>query len=786
MSSALRDEVDGVAGCRQKPAMMLRVDRGGAGVTRGQWTALRAGLGTNTELDAPPTAPLSEPGGGGAMTDRSEVRKKRNSTIYLEMRRRNLVEEFQCATTTTTDSAPTNAAEAQTVGPAHRRAATEEAGAGFGQPAGGSPVVPPLDLARLGAPGEDGKKASDGTRDVWAPRIARTLMNLEKESKPSGGRAQSARKSVEFAPAKKSALPDAARHGKRPMKPPEELKPALEGLALRHKPQPKERPPPTEEHHVLLDQFKHQEGCKICEGLFTHHTLPDGSCVHYYHPPKPVVDELEIKVEGAPEPPSTLQITGIRLPPPPEVLAALIKVSPQAPEPFRPPPEAAPRPPAHALRVPEHDCPDAACCSRHGELQHFHTQFRAYEVLERHVEFRVPGGGQASKKGVWSIDDSIFKPRMRQHLAMTDTKRTYHLMFEQDWKWLNSRKAFVENVISGNEFASLSYTTDIKNTLKGYYHELVDYFSYFQGTEAAYGLDLETFIVCFNELGLVNPEIELATEAKIRDMFHEVKYRSNPEYVKEDPTMIRFEFLEAFVFVCVHTTKAWTRDVCSAMDFVIETVVRPNVADEMRINNNMFRADRLYIQSTEKIFTRHEDFLTSVHSYCSNQHPRMQQKQIRRFIEEIGLVNPVYSFFNLEDAGLLMHRSCLKVINDHDYGENMMSLDFLDFLEFLGRMADLMSLPPSDDILVTGCETGTLKEYFLAVRKKQITPIARRRSADILKLATRSLAQKLAPIIHLMIHSFCSRFQLDPDMPNLEAQLVIELKSAKVSGMSFS
>ncbi|KAK3268302.1 hypothetical protein CYMTET_23184 [Cymbomonas tetramitiformis] len=250
------------------------------------------GLGTNTELDAPPTAPLSEPGGGGAMTDRSEVRKKRNSTIYLEMRRRNLVEEFQCATTTTTDSAPTNAAEAQTVGPAHRRAATEEAGAGFGQPAGGSPVVPPLDLARLGAPGEDGKKASDGTRDVWAPRIARTLMNvrptsrggagqgspsprppskakpakpqsargksgggsvgggslqLEKESKPSGGRAQSARKSVEFAPAKKSALPDAARHGKRPMKPPEELKPALEGLALRHKPQPKERPPPTEE-----------------------------------------------------------------------------------------------------------------------------------------------------------------------------------------------------------------------------------------------------------------------------------------------------------------------------------------------------------------------------------------------------------------------------------------------------------------------------------------------------------------------------------------------------------
>ena len=44
------------------------------------------------------------------------------------------------------------------------------------------------------------------------------------------------------------------------------------------------RPPPKNPiPFVQLSKFDHVDGCKICEGLFPHFKLPDGSYTHYYH-----------------------------------------------------------------------------------------------------------------------------------------------------------------------------------------------------------------------------------------------------------------------------------------------------------------------------------------------------------------------------------------------------------------------------------------------------------------------------------------------------------------------
>lgn len=80
----------------------------------------------------------------------------------------------------------------------------------------------------------------------------------------------------------------------------------------------------------VLDLFKHTDGCKCCEGLYEHFPLPSGERVHYYCPTKRVLDETPFPMEPCPSPPLCVSLTGLALPPLPQVVRFAALSSPSA------------------------------------------------------------------------------------------------------------------------------------------------------------------------------------------------------------------------------------------------------------------------------------------------------------------------------------------------------------------------------------------------------------------------------------------------------------------------
>ena len=51
--------------------------------------------------------------------------------------------------------------------------------------------------------------------------------------------------------------------------------------------------------HVHLCKFDHVEGAKLCESLYNHYRLPDGTMVHYYHRDE-LMEKLVVRVAEQP------------------------------------------------------------------------------------------------------------------------------------------------------------------------------------------------------------------------------------------------------------------------------------------------------------------------------------------------------------------------------------------------------------------------------------------------------------------------------------------------------
>ena len=173
---------------------------------------------------------------------------------------------------------------------------------------------------------------------------------------------------------------------------------------------------------VRLARFEHVPGCKVCEGMYKHYTLPDGRMMHYYH--DDVLNELVLDhVVQPPAYPLGLREIGLidGLPPPPPAVRPVEEDIPSRYVPHAP--IGTPQPKSVSLPAPERlqfevsgPLPPVAhepC----GCVLNWWIAVCCEQVYEEVEEVKSVAPEPKKPEKPWSLYRSIFYPRLKESYA---------------------------------------------------------------------------------------------------------------------------------------------------------------------------------------------------------------------------------------------------------------------------------------------------------------------------------------------------------------------------------
>ena len=112
-------------------------------------------------------------------------------------------------------------------------------------------------------------------------------------------------------------------------------------------------------------------------------------------------------------------------------------------------------------------------------------------------------------------------------------------------------------------------------------------------------------------------------------------------------------------------------------------------------------------------------------------------------LSESGLY---HRYFTVREARLSFLWSRMRCLDDHSTAkayQRSRSLTFLEFIEALGRVADLVSPPPPEEMVASGCVSGTPSAEYYRRGLDQAMYLGDRPSAAIGAPKTRMLDEKI-------------------------------------------
>ena len=92
--------------------------------------------------------------------------------------------------------------------------------------------------------------------------------------------------------------------------------------------------------------------------------------------------------------------------------------------------------------------------------------------------------------------------------------------------------------------------------------------------------------------------------------------------------------------------------------------------------------------------------------------------------------------------------------------DRLTSLSFIDFLEYIARIADAISPPSRTELVALGCAKGSMRDYIQKSNAGTIPTLPRRQSRGVAGTATRFLHEKLETVIWTMLETLCEKYQV--------------------------
>jgi len=379
------------------------------------------------------------------------------------------------------------------------------------------------------------------------------------------------------------------------------------------------------------------------------------------------------------------------------------------------------------------------------------------------------------EKPPWHIDHSIFAPRKAESdaKAYLDNRLVKTKRLATDWARACSKQKFKKVVMSADADASTeedlkAELDEVRAAFERNYDTLFCGFNYFcmSGSdigEDAYSLGFNQWSAFLADCEIPEPDSKLCRASDLDTAFivtnFEEDKKSEMNQENDDRALMGFEFLEIIVRVAVakYIKSGKCGDVSEAVEILCTECIAPNLCPEAVLIPNAFREQRLYFEEIAEVYEEHEDFLKALYQFYANYSGQkmMQMEGFILFCEQCALLGPKTGVSKRE-AKLIYAWSQMQVSDEIKKRQKLISLSFVDFLEALGRMAELIS-PPTEE---------RLEEYFHATNPAgTLTPIweyfqecpeedaeeTRRASTEFTAPKTRPLRVKIEGLLEMMV-----------------------------------
>jgi len=480
-----------------------------------------------------------------------------------------------------------------------------------------------------------------------------------------------------------------------------------------------------EDSRPTLTLFEHVQGSRVCEGMFPSYQLPNGKMAYMYYNGGLLLDEMAVDAVQPPPRPSTVPQALQQAMPLADVLNLIAKPPGSAPPfiPYKPVPYLVPLPGKHTLPV---KAPFKYSASAFGDLREDNLQLiiQAKRIIKTQTQMYVEDieVKVVEEREPWTLPMSIFKPRLKESDARNffDTPAALEKMFERDWQRVCTKEKFTSMLArehKGNKSTEKDEATMLKevhDVLLEYYQTWYSAFIYFAagGSGDPYHMTLNSFTTYLDECQVADPESPSIKRSDCDTIFIVCNFqpdkKSHEAQVNVENALMRYEFLESIVRagIAKYGKGVATDDVAEAVRMILAQNIAPNLTPAGRHVANDFRTERLYTEEVDMVFKRHQVLLKAIYSRYRLKPAggglRTKMLKLEGWNQLMQDVHFLDSHYTIQDAILTFLWSRMFVLDEIKDYSRYTSLTFIDFLEALGRAADMKSLPNPEDLEAAG------------------------------------------------------------------------------------
>ncbi|KAK3234806.1 hypothetical protein CYMTET_54954, partial [Cymbomonas tetramitiformis] len=523
--------------------------------------------------------------------------------------------------------------------------------------------------------------------------------------------------------------------------------------------------------------FKHVDGCQFCLGLFEHYELPTGELVHVYGPrgvpvtiAQTEMSEPNVGMLGAAGKDTLAGVLQSTLPDPSALLEALVS-SPEGGEIGL---KAATERGPVDIMVPEegYNMLDSLLEGLRGSNVHLLLEVtdKDSDVIHQALEqIKKQESVEELDEGEWTLETSIFAPRKEESecKGFYDPKVILEKMFEIDFANMIAKER-VRKMLTGA-------ADKVHYAMIRHYDVLARAFDSYCviGSGDNFTMQLNGFGQFCTDCNIADPKSKYVQRGHCDTCFVATNYT---EFGKQDDkkknfgddSLVRHEFMEVILRLAVkkflegqYSGKLTGEQIRAAISRCFTECIIPNMQPEVAHDRNFWREKRLYKQEVDQVFQPHKTLLLAFFDFYKSPGHRWNR---RMAIEDFQLF--IYQSNLMIDHGVSQHdieiafvMSRLWISDPVTHPVKNTTLSFVDFLEALGRIADIVSPPDAALLLREGFGEYSHRptyDYFQALIYSSMDPLKQRDSAGAMtNTFTRPLHVKLQQVLEIIIYMQC-------------------------------
>ena len=277
----------------------------------------------------------------------------------------------------------------------------------------------------------------------------------------------------------------------------------------------------------------------------------------------------------------------------------------------------------------------------------------------------------------------------------------------KDWDRLTKQRVFVE--LLGAEASAVQTVVSLHFSLLRHVYEYYSVVGGPGGGQAAeFQMDVDEWQLFLMESGVIEDQPDSpCTVARMEALFTEVNGSESTRF-NSDSVFLRSEFVHALVELASRkfVREGLSESLAESLHFLIENHVKPNPRTASDMDINSFRRERLYTRPVVAFFEDNKPLLKAIFDIFRGQHRRMSLGDWVSCVRETGLLMPEVTGLGRREACLCFLWARTLCSDEIRSSEKMRSITFVDFLEALARVAEVVwyvALHPAGHVTPIHC-----------------------------------------------------------------------------------